>query len=495
MRVGDTIGPPDDRYVATMPKTKIVATIGPASANAETLRGFFEAGVTVIRFNMSHGTLADHQRGFDLVREVSTSMGLHIATFADLCGPKVRTQQMDPQDSTIAVGDTCQIVAEATTGTARRFSTNHPGLIDEVKPDHRVLIDDGAIRLHAVERTAEGLVCRCDVGGIIGSRKGINVPDSDLSLASLSKKDRRDLAWAIRNEMDFVALSFVRSAEDVELLREALREAGSEMPIISKIETPQAVANLDAIIEASNVVLVARGDLGVEMEVSRIPMLQKDMVVRCRYAGRPVIIATQMLHSMVDAPTPTRAEVSDVANAVLDGTDAVMLSAESAMGRFPLESVRVMTRIIQHAHDYRYDKTERRGSFVTGRLRVGINQDRTASAVARSAVIVAQDLRAKLIAVWSRSGRTARWISKYQASQPIYVLSEKPGVCRRCEMSYGIGAMLVPGEFIERGVSWEELQRRIVERTRINNGDVIVLVGDPAAPMRVPTISIRVIET
>ncbi|MGB0715262.1 MAG: pyruvate kinase [Phycisphaerae bacterium] len=478
-----------------MPKTKIVATIGPASANKETLHGFFESGVTVVRFNMSHGTLTDHQRSLDLVREVAGAMGLHIATFADLCGPKVRTQEMNLEQATIATGESCVIVPQVDVGTAKRFGTNHVGLIDEVEPGHSVLIDDGAIRLRAVERTAEGLVCQCEVGGTIGSRKGINVPDSNLSLASLSDKDRVDLAWAIENELDFVALSFVRSPEDIELLRDAIRDAGSEIPIISKIETPQAIARLDEIINASNVVLVARGDLGVEMEVSRIPMLQKDMVVRCRQMGRPVIIATQMLHSMVDSATPTRAEVSDVANAVLDGTDAVMLSAESAMGRFPLESVRVMSRIIEHAHDYRYDKTERRGSFVTGRLRVGADQDRTASAVARSAVIVAQDLRAKLIAVWSRTGRTARWISKYQASLPIYVLSKTPSVCRRCEMSYGIGAMLVPQEFIERGVSWEELQRRLVERTRLDNGEVIVLVGDPAAPMRVPTISIRVIET
>ncbi|MHC5109233.1 MAG: pyruvate kinase [Planctomycetota bacterium] len=476
-----------------MMKTRIVATIGPASSNREVIEGFVDSGVTIARLNMSHGSHADHQKSLEIVRDVAREKKAHVASLVDLCGPKVRTREMDPENSEIKPGDRLRIVRENELGNAGQLGTNYPGLVDEVQIGHRVLIDDGTIRLMVVEKNDDALVCQCRVGGTIGSRKGINVPDSDLSLPSLSEKDRADLQWAIRNGVDFVALSFVRHPDDVHLLRIAIDKTGSELPIVAKIETPQAISKLDEIISASDVILVARGDLGVEMDVSRIPMLQKDMIVRCRKQGKPVIVATQMLQSMVDLPTPTRAEVSDVANAVLDGTDAVMLSAESAAGKFPLESVQMMAQIIDHAHEYQSELPERRAGVLTGRLRVGQEQDRTSSAVARSAVIVAQDLNASLIAMWARSGKTARWVSKYQPARPVVVISQDPAVCRRSMISYGLRAMLVPPEYAELGMSWSELQRRLVERLELNRGDTVVMVGDPAAPARVPTLSIYVI--
>lgn len=475
-----------------MLNTKIVATIGPASTDPQILGSMIDAGARVIRFNMSHGTLDEHQQRLDTVRRLVKDRELSVAILADLCGPKVRTGVMDKDRNEIRPGDTCTIVKHCEVGTADRFETNYPGLTDDVEIGHRLLIDDGTIRLKVEENTGKALTCKCEIGGTIGSRKGINVPDSMLSLPSLSNKDRKDLAWAVASGVDYVALSFVRHAEDIQLLRTALTELQSAVPIVAKIETPQAIASLDEIIDASDAILVARGDLGVEMDVSRIPMLQKDMVERCRLAGKPVIVATQMLHSMVHSAIPTRAEVSDVANAVLEGADAVMLSAESASGSYPVESVRMMARIIHQSHAYASAEGKRRSDRRMSWLHVGQPQDRTTSAVARSAAIVAHDLGAKLIVVWARSGTTARWISKYQMPQSIWALSDQPEVCRRLMLSYGIQTMPVPQEFAVRGIPWSQLQKRLARVAPLEDGDVVVLVGDPGSTERAPTLSIRV---
>ncbi|MFQ5463100.1 MAG: pyruvate kinase, partial [Phycisphaerae bacterium] len=474
-----------------MPKTKIVATVGPASSSKDTLDRFVKAGVNVIRLNMSHGMLDDHAEVLEHLAAVLPGPNTSVAVMADLCGPKVRTCVMDEHASSIGAGDQCVVVRTCDLGNASRFATSYPRLVDEVNVSDRILIDDGTIRLRVTEKNADELTCRCEIGGTIGTRKGVNVPDSDLSQPSLTQKDRTDLQWAIEHDVDFVALSFVRRVDDVTELREAIRELDGRTPIVSKIETPQAVAALDDIIDVSDAILVARGDLGVEMDVSRIPMLQKQMVRQCQSAGKPVIVATQMLHSMVTQASPTRAEVSDVANAVLDGADAVMLSAESAAGRYPVESVSMMARIIGHAHAYQSGVAHRRTEDVAGHLHVGLQRDRTTSAVARSAVIVAHDLGASLIAVWSNSGRTARWISKYQPEQPVAVISASAAVCRRCAMSYGIRSLLVPEEFTQQGVAFSELQRRLLQSTPANPLDIVVLVGDPSAASRAPTLSIR----
>lgn len=474
-------------------KTKIVATIGPASNSREMLEQFIERGVDVVRFNMSHGSLEDHQRAHDLVREIAAERGVHVATLADLCGPKVRTCKMKKGDRTIAEGETCEIVSACDLGTAQRFGTNYAGFIDDVQPGHRVLIDDGAIRLRAVERRGDSLVCECEVGGEIGSRKGLNVPDSHLSLSALSEKDHTDLAWALENGVDMVALSFVRHPDDVNLLRIAIRKAGAETPIVSKIETPQAIDALDDIIRVSDGVLVARGDLGVEMDVWRIPTLQKDMIRRCRLYGKPVIVATQMLHSMTDNPTPTRAEVSDVANAALDGADAVMLSAESAVGKYPLHAVSMLGRITEQALLEESPRGRRRDDVIDAKALVGSEVDRTTAAVARSVATVAYDLRASLIAVWCRSGRTARWISKYRTSQRIVSLSGSEATCRRMSVCYGIEPLHVGVDFAEGRAPWLELEPRIVEYAGLSSGEVYVLVGDPTATRRTPTLTIHVV--
>lgn len=475
-----------------MRTTKIMATLGPASRSSEILDRMFDHGIDVVRINMSHGTHAEHTEVLQVLRRITEARGVHVARVADLCGPKVRTGVIDPAAGDIARGATCRIMREEVDGTASRFGTNYPGLVEEVAVGHRILIDDGLIRLRVTEKLGGELICGCEVGGTIGSRKGINVPDSRLSLSSMTDKDQVDLKWIVANEFDFVALSFVRGPEDVERLRATLDHAGSRMPIISKIETPQAIESLDRIIEVSDAILVARGDLGVEMDVSRIPMLQKDMVRRCRTAGKPVIVATQMLHSMVSHPVPTRAEVSDVANAVFDGADAVMLSAESAAGRYPIESVAMMNRICSDAHEHSEPRGSRRSDLLDERLRVGQAVDRITSGVVRSTVLVAQDLGAKLVAVWCRSGRTAQWISKYRV-RPLVGLSADPQICRRMALSYGVEPLLVPAALAEGRSPWSELEGLLVERYGLQRGDLIVVVGDPTAPQRASTLTIHAV--
>lgn len=473
--------------------TRIIATVGPASAEPRTLTAFMDAGAVLFRLNLSHGKRDDHQRLLDAVRQAASERDQLVATIADLGGPKIRTLEMDESDAAIEVGDECRIVREIEIGTAREFATTYPGLVDEVEIGHALLIDDGAIRLQVTAKKDDALVCHCEAGGVIGTRKGINVPDSDLTLPALTDKDRADLAWALEQEVEFLALSFVRRAADVELLRDLLNESGSDARIITKVETPQAIANLDDIIKSSDAILVARGDLGVEMEVSRIPLLQKDMVERCRRLGKPVIIATQMLHSMTDSPTPTRAEVSDVANAVLDGADAVMLSAESAVGRYPVPAVSMMARIIRQVHDFQHDESEEAFQVHPARLHVGSAVDATTSALARSAVVVARDLSASLMVVWTRTGRTARWISKYQPRRSVIALSDRPRDAARLLLSYGVQPVLVPEDYVERGATWSELQAWLERSWRLHAGELVVLVGDPSSPTRAPTISIQVV--
>ncbi|MFQ5415242.1 MAG: pyruvate kinase [Phycisphaerae bacterium] len=530
-----------------MTQTKIVATLGPVSAGRDMIERFIDAGVDVVRLNMSHGTHADHARAVDAVRDVAAERGRHIAVIADLCGPKVRTGDIEHEPAVIGVGDTCTIERRGDAGSATRFTTNHPALVDDVDVGHRVLIADGSIRLLVIDKRPDALICTCTTGGRIAARMGINVPDARVSLPAVTDKDRADIAWAVRRRVDFVAMSFVRGPEDLAALRAELARAGADPPVIAKIETPQAVAAIDAVIDAADALLVARGDLGVEMDVARIPTLQKDLIARCRAAGKPVIVATQMLHSMVHRPTPTRAEATDVANAVLDGTDAVMLSEESAVGRFPVEAIRVMNRIIQDAQDYESNARARptpqrhpaititpaassppptappttaqppsaapppsafpagpephhapappasgTGGPVNAGPLAGVT-DRTTAAVAHSAALICRDLGARLVVVWSDTGRTAAGLSKYRIHPPIVGLSASDAACRRLALCFGVEPMLVAGAYADGTAPWADVQATLAERFRLHTGDVLVVVGDPERADRRATIRIHVI--
>lgn len=415
-----------------MIRTKVIATIGPASNTVERLRDLIDAGVDVFRLNFSHGTPEQHGSALKNIRKASEDRGAIVAVLADLCGPKIRVDPVEDDSFTIEPGARIAVSRNHLVGNAERISTNRPELVNEVMPGHCLLIDDGAVRLRVMEAGNDELLCECEIGGAIGTRKGINAPDSVLAMPALTDKDRQDLAWAVEHEVDFVALSFVRRAADLQELRALLPVSGSSPGVVAKIETAQALNHIDEIIEAADVILVARGDLGVEMELARVPLEQKLIAKKCQHAGKPVIIATQMLQSMVDSPTATRAEVSDVANAILDCADCMMLSAETSIGEYPVQSVRMMCRIAEMTEDY-LGKTH-----AAARMNPTATMRQVSTAIAHGASVVAEELGVRLVAVWSREGNTARLLSKCRLNRPIVGLSPDEHTCRRMALYYGV---------------------------------------------------------
>jgi pyruvate kinase len=326
-------------------KTKIVATIGPASNNKEMLKALAREGVDVFRLNFSHGKHEDHQKVVNYIREINSEMGTHIAILQDLQGPKIRVNEMEPGVE-IKAGETITITTKEVLGNKDLVSTSYEGLPNDVKVGDMILIDDGKIELRVKDVRGVEVTCTVIYGGPLKSRKGINLPFSKVSAPSLTEKDLEDLKFGLKNRVDWVALSFVRKAKDIEALREIINEHKSTTRIVAKIEKPEALENIDDIIAATDAVMVARGDLGVEIWMEEVPMVQKMLVEKCNRASKPVIVATQMMESMIENPRPTRAETNDVANAVMDGADALMLSAETAAGKYPVEVIRSMVRTI-----------------------------------------------------------------------------------------------------------------------------------------------------
>ena len=321
--------------------TKIIATLGPASTDAATVRKLIEAGVSVFRLNFSHGDLEGHTASVRMIRAVSAEAGRPVGILGDLQGPKIRVGKVEEGGVEAVAGSVVIMQRQALVATASlaplRLSSTHAGLVDDLEPGHRVLINDGAVRMLVVAKRADEVECTVTVGGQITSGKGINLPDSSPSIDSITKRDWEHMAWAVRNELDFLALSFVRDAEDVRRLRGGLEKAGgAAVQIIAKIELPGAVQNAETIIDAADGIMVARGDLGVEMDLARVPVIQQQLLTKAQSFGKPCIVATQMLESMIHAPSPTRAEASDVATAIFSGSDAVMLSGETAVGKYPI---------------------------------------------------------------------------------------------------------------------------------------------------------------
>ncbi|MCK6457017.1 MAG: pyruvate kinase [Phycisphaerae bacterium] len=453
-----------------MIRTKIIATVGPASADPAVLRRLIDAGVDVFRLNFSHGSRDAHARAVRLIHEAGVDCGRHIAIMGDLCGPKIRLNAVAGGRARLNDGAVVRIVRGNADATADCLTSNYDALIDEMLPGQRLLIDDGSVRLRVVEKNDAALVCAVDVGGHIADRKGINLPDTQIRRPALTDKDRDDLAWAIEQRLDYVALSFVRRGEDVAEVRRIIAAAGGDVHVVAKIEKPQAIDSLDAIIEESDVVLVARGDLGVEMEVERVPILQKTIARQCRYGAKPIIVATQMLQSMVHSPVPTRAEVSDVANAILDHADVLMLSAETAVGEYPVEAVRILRRVAE--------QTERHLERIAPHLEKDVLAAalRLSSAVARGASLVARDLDAQLVAVWSDTGSTVRLLSKHRMGQTIVGLCPTEHVARRMAMYFGVVPLL-----LNRPEATDEMFRRLdaelIARRLAEPGDLTVVVA------------------
>lgn len=456
-----------------MIKTKIIATLGPACAQPEIISAFIDNGVDVFRMNFSHGTLEEHAERLQAINDVRFSHRHTTAVLGDLCGPKIRTATLEPPGRALSVGEVVTIVRGSEPGTATRFGTNYEHFIDDVQVGHRIFIDDGQIELHVTGQSDNDLVCEVIAGGLLSSHKGINLPDTLVRVASITDDDWKCVDWAMEQDLDFLALSFVRSAEDVILLKEYLRKAGSEIEVVAKIETPQAVSDLERIVDAADAVLVARGDLGVEMDLAQVPLVQKRITGMCRDRGKPVIVATQMLQSMIGSPVPTRAEVSDVANAIMDVTDAVMLSGETAIGSFPLQAVKAIRRTAAVTEEYQ-DKNYNVHPKSAAPPELALT-----ATIAHSVAEIVDDIGASLVAVWSESGSTARLLSKSRIDVPILAFSSDARTCRQMCLHYGVIPRRrdIPADIKQFVGMVESL---VLDRKWAVNEDKIVLVaGQP----------------
>ncbi len=420
-----------------MIRTKIVATMGPAVGTPEVLLSLFQAGVDVCRLNFSHGSLEQHLGMLRNIREAATRHDQPIALLGDLCGPKIRLGQIADQDGTggmpVSVGDEIFLQRAPVVGEKGRVSSTYPHLVDEVQVGDRVLIEDGMLRFVCTDKNYNELKLSCTVGGVLKSSKGINLPNTNLSLPSISDRDWECIDWAIDNDLDYLALSFVRKPDELLLLRQHLSNRSSDIQIIAKIEKAEAIRDIDPIIDASDGLMVARGDLGVEMDVAQVPILQKDLIRRCQSAGKPVIVATQMLQSMIEQASPTRAEVSDVANAIFDGTDAVMLSGETSVGKFPVGAVHTMSHVAEVTEEYLVTQDPPAAAPALNLKTMNLS-----ASMAKGVWQIVRDLKVKLVVVWSQTGVTARIFSKMRFPVPVVAISSDHRTLRQMALHYGV---------------------------------------------------------
>lgn len=454
-------------------RTKLIATIGPASSPPQVLHGLLDAGVDVCRLNFSHGAHEDHGSALQAIRAWSSRHGRPVAVLGDLCGPKIRLNAVEGDAFVLPTGASTRLVSSEEAATPAALTTRFAPLVQEASVGHRIYIDDGLVRLLVVEREPDALRCAVTAGGRVASRKGINLPDTRLALPALTDKDKADLEWAVEHELDFVALSFVRRPADVTELRGILRNRGSDLGVIVKIEKVEALEHLEELIELSDGVMIARGDLGVEMDVWQVPLIQKAITARCRAAGKPVIVATQMLQSMIQAPMPTRAEVSDVATAILDQNDAVMLSAETAAGDHPDAAVGMIARVANAAESYR---AELPADAAPSSMPAG---GRVAAAIARGAAQAALHIAARLVAVWTFTGNTVRLMAQARLPMPVIGLTSDPRLFRRLNLLYGVTPLLVE-PMSDPGRMARVLDQRLVAEGLARSGDAIVVVTSTA---------------
>ena len=416
-----------------MKKTKIVCTMGPNTDNREIMKELALNGMDVARFNFSHGDHAEHKHRPEILESVREELGIPIASLLDTKGPEIRTGKLkDGKKVTLKEGDLYTLTTEEIVGDETRGYINYAGLAEDVKPGDRILIDDGLIELHVREVNGTDIVCRIENGGELGEKKGVNVPGVRVKLPALTDKDKEDIRFGVDAGFDFVAASFVRNADAIREIREILDEKGSAMQIIAKIENEEGIENIDSIIEASDGIMVARGDMGVEIPAEKVPHIQKMIIRKCNLACKVVITATQMLDSMIRNPRPTRAEVSDVANAVYEGTDAVMLSGETAMGSYPIEAVRMMSQIAEESEKYLDYMFYQRRKVSAENLR------NISNTVCYSSVATASDLEAPVIVAPSVSGFTTRMLSKWRPKALIAGLSPSMTAVRQMQLYWGV---------------------------------------------------------
>ena len=447
--------------------SKIVCTIGPATRSPRMIRKLIAAGMDVARLNFSHGTHPEHAQSIAMLRDAAAEYKKPLAILADLQGPKIRTGALAGGGTVLLRGGQKFVITTAKVlGDSTRVNTTFYALPREVKPGDRILLSDGLIEMRVEKTTRTEVICQVINGGILGEHKGINLPGVQLHVPAITEKDRVDLRFALAHGADYIAASFVRRPEDVHLAKELVRRAKKDTPVIVKLEKPEAIENLEQILPVSDGVMVARGDLGVEMNPEQVPVVQKNIIARAREFRRPVITATQMLESMTENPRPTRAEASDVANAIFDGTDAVMLSAETATGRYPVETVGMMARIIEVAESSIHEFPRPAGQE---RLKV-------AETVAELVCHASRELHMKLIAVFTHSGFTARLISRYRPLVPIVAFSPEAETRRRMALLWGVTPRsIVDIKKIDALPGLAE--KRLLEERLARKGDVIAIVA------------------
>jgi len=455
-----------------MKRTKIICTLGPSTNSVEKIIELVHAGMDIARMNFSHGTHADHKAHIDMVRKASQITGKQIAILQDLQGPKIRIGDLE-KTVLLKQGERFTITTRDILGTYNCVSTTYKEIVKDVRPGDRILMDDGLIEVRVLEKNDTDVVTEVVIGGLLKSKKGLNLPGVNMSVPSLSEKDIQDVYFGLDNNVDLIALSFVRSAQDIHNLREIINLRRKDTWIVAKIERPEAITNLEQIVDAANAVMVARGDLGVEMKTSSVPILQKRIVQVCNAMYKPVIIATQMLESMTENPRPTRAEASDVANAVFDGTDAVMLSGETASGKYPIETARTMSEIIANVESSENYSLLAKERYALAHNIANSKHVDLSEAIAVSAVDVANTVRAKAIVVLSHSGSTAIKVSKQKPNMQIVAITDNEAVQRRMNLVWGVQTIYTE-TLTSTDESFKAIEQRLLERGFVQRGDVIV---------------------
>ncbi|OKJ08277.1 pyruvate kinase [Kitasatospora sp. CB01950] len=455
-----------------MRRAKIVCTLGPAADSYDQIKALVDAGMDIARMNLSHGSHAEHEERYHRVRKASDETGRSVGVLADLQGPKIRLSTFADGPVLLERGDEFTITTDDVPGDREICGTTYRGLAADVSRGERILVDDGRVCLEVTHVEGPRVHCIVIEGGLVSDHKGLNLPGVAVSVPALSDKDVEDLRWALRTGADLIALSFVRSGKDVEEVHRIMAEEGRRIPVIAKIEKPQAVENLDSIVDAFDGLMVARGDLGVELPLEQVPIVQKRAIKLARRNAKPVIVATQMLDSMINASRPTRAEASDVANAVFDGTDAVMLSGETSVGKYPVETVRTMARIVEAA------ETE----ILTGGLPPLTEKSKPRTqggAVARAAAEIGDFLDAKYLIAFTQSGDTARRLTRYRSPIPVLAFTYEPAVRSRLALTWGVETFL--GPFVTTTDEMvAQVDAQLLSLGRCKRGDIVVITaGSP----------------
>ncbi len=474
-------------YEHSNKRTKIVATLGPASNTYEVMLQLVRAGVNVFRLNFSHGSHADKLEVIEMIRRLNREEPFNVAILADLQGPKLRVGDIENNGIQVSPGDILTFTNEKCVGNLEKIYVSYPNLAGDVKLGNKILIDDGKIEVVVKDITrSKDVKVEVTIGGILSSKKGINLPDTKISLPALTEKDLADLEFIIEHECEWVALSFVRSVKDLVILRSKLQEKKSKTKIIAKIEKPEAITNIRDIILESDAIMIARGDLGVEMPVEKVPMIQKEIIRKCMHRAKPVIVATQMMESMMDRVKPNRSEITDVANAVLEGADAVMLSGETAAGQFPVLVVETMSKIIKEIEStaYNYDREEmlkpqsHSPSFLS-------------DAICYNACKIALDVNADALIGMTQSGYTAFMLSSYRPKAPLYIFTKERSLLNQLCLSWGVRAFFYAEEESLDEIINDQITI-LKERGFLRSGDVVINTGSTPVDLHLPTNIIKV---